>query len=152
MFIYEENPIWDLNKERIIGPERESFCIEDVEVNAELPYEWWRLEDDTTHEILGYGWITVNEKVNEAEISLCIAQEHRGERIGEQILNNLEQQIIVNNLPRNIIANIYGSNTYASRVIQLLQNQGYNSTLPIETTRVLVSNGCDVTFVKELNL
>lgn len=151
MFVYEENPIWDLHKERIIGPERESFCIGKVELNARLPYEWWRLEDDTTNEILGYGWITVSEEENDSEISICISQSYRGQGIGERILNNLEQQITMNNFPNKIICNIYGCNRYATRVIKLLQSHGYNPTIPIETIRVLINNAQDVTFIKELN-
>lgn len=152
MFIYENNPVWDLNKERIIGSESESFCIGNVEINASLPYKWWRLEDDTTQDVLGYGWIEVNENARETEISICIAQEHRGEGIGKKILNNLEQKVITNNFPHSIIANICGSNRYAIRVIRLLQKHGYASFFPIETIRILVSNGQDVTFTKELNI
>ena len=151
MFIYEENPIWDLNKERIIGKKVESFPIETVKLNDQLPYKWWRLEDDTNNEVLGYGWIAVDEDKNETEVSLCIAEEHRGKKIGIQILNNLEQEILVNNLPRNIIATICGSNVYAFRVVKLLLNNGYDSELPIKTVEPLINKGYDVTFIKKLN-
>ena len=66
-------------------------------------------------------------------------------------MTNLEQQIIINNFPCDITTNIYGSNRYAGRVIQLLQDYGYKSIFPIETTRVLIAKGQDVTFTKELN-
>lgn len=151
MFVFESNPVWDINKDRIIGVERDSFSIGDVQIDAYLPYYWWRLDDDNTQEVLGYGWITVYEEEDKSEFSLCVSQVHRREGLGDQILTNLEQQIIDRDFPRNIIANVYGDNPNAISIMQLLERKGYRSIWPSEMTRVLISNGQDVTFIKTLS-
>lgn len=147
MLVYEANPIWDENKERIIGNESNSFDIKAIRGNS-LPYQWWRLQDDN-NEILGYGWLKTDE--DSIEISLSIAKEHRGKGLSKQILIYLEQQILSENLPRNIVATVYESNKDSDRVVKLLRENGYKTaSFPTENAEAVLRKGIDVTFYKTL--
>lgn len=152
MFIHEESPVWDVNKARIIGVENGSFCFNGVEINQRLPYEWYKMIGGESDEILGYGWVDVDTDNQESELSLCVAEEHRGKGIAKQMLMCLEEKIIENNFPVTIIATIKGSNTHSEAMMHLLQSQEYMPMLDFETTKNLLRAGQNGSFYKDLSI
>lgn len=103
-------------------------------------------------EILGYGWIYVDKDDQKSEVSLCVAEEHRGKGIAKQILMYLEEKVIENELPVTIRATIKGSNTHSDAMLRLLQSQEYKPIHDFETIINLLRAGADVLFYKQLSI
>jgi len=88
-WIHEEPPRWDADKERIIGGEPPgTFNLGGMRLQEVVPGEWWRVEHDGA--TVGYGWMDI--VWGDGEMLLAVDRDHRGEKIGEFILDHLEQE------------------------------------------------------------
>jgi len=146
VFNYEIDPVWDKDKERIIGSEADSFDI-NAKIDGSLPYDWWYLKK--YNEVIGYGWLNVNE--DDVEISISISKEHRNKGLGTKTLHHLEQQILSRNLPKNIVVTVYGTNIHRFKVAKMLKSNGYRTCkFPIKDAAEILKRGEDVTFFKTL--
>lgn len=145
-FNYEENVIWDDDKERIIGNLTNSFNLDG---NREsVTGEWWNLKNDFGI-IIGYGWIVIYE--NEVEISLVVSEEYRGKGLSKKILNYLEEQILLNDLPKNVVAIINETNEYKYTVAKLLTNNGYAPEgFDVKYLEFYLSSEISIAFCKKL--
>ncbi|MFE4354013.1 GNAT family N-acetyltransferase [Peribacillus butanolivorans] len=86
--IKEENPIWDIEKENIVGKvEGGTFNLDNLEVGTQLHQEWWKLIDDNDR-VLGFGWI--NYENGDFEISLAVHKDYQGSGSGSIIIEGLE--------------------------------------------------------------
>ncbi|WP_378152640.1 GNAT family N-acetyltransferase [Chungangia koreensis] len=84
--IKDENPMWDDNKKTIV--EEGPFNLKNPEIGSPLEEEWWKLID-MDQNVLGYGWITMEN--NDFEISVAIHKNHQELGLGTYILGELEQ-------------------------------------------------------------
>lgn len=86
-WIHEEPPRWDADKERIIGGEPPgTFNLGGVRTQEVVPGEWWRVEVDGV--TAGYGWMDI--VWGDGEMLLAVDRAHRGEGIGDFILEHLQ--------------------------------------------------------------
>lgn len=126
MWIKENEPIWDGDKERIfIGTEPGCFNFNPnaMVLNNRLSDHWWKLQSHDGR-VIGYGWI--NEEKNDAEVSVVVSKEEKcnSKHYGTNILLNLENE--AKGIGYNeVIAIVQPENPNASRVIHWLFNNGY---------------------------
>ncbi len=94
MFIREYNPLWDVDKQRIIEHEVASFNGLPITLGETLSSLWWKLIRDEDQKIIGYGWIDIHdqEEYSVSEISLCVTQDERGRHYGSLILSSLKMR------------------------------------------------------------
>ncbi|RMG96014.1 MAG: N-acetyltransferase [Deltaproteobacteria bacterium] len=89
-WIREEPPVWDDDKERIVGGTPDgTFEGLDFEAGALVPGDWWRVEQNG--KVVGYGWMDTSWG-GDAQILLAVAPEARGRGIGTWILDRLEDE------------------------------------------------------------
>ncbi|WP_134765217.1 GNAT family N-acetyltransferase [Nocardioides sp. 1609] len=88
----EENPVWNADKQRVIGGAPEgTFTLSFADGDA-LPGDWWaaRTSDGT---VVGFGRIDLTWG-GDAEILLAVDPERQGEGIGSSILQHLEDEVV----------------------------------------------------------
>jgi GNAT superfamily N-acetyltransferase len=88
-WIRESPPVWDADKERIVGGAPDGvFALEPHKPGDVVPGDWWRVEE--AGRVVGYGWM--DHSWGDAEILLAV--DERGQRIGVGtfILDRLEDE------------------------------------------------------------
>lgn len=89
-WVRDERPVWDDDKQRVIGGAPPGALDVRADPGAGLPGDWWSARDaDGT--VLGYGWLD-STWGGDAEILLAVdpSAQHRG--VGSFILRHLEQE------------------------------------------------------------
>ncbi|WP_339243074.1 GNAT family N-acetyltransferase [Paenibacillus sp. FSL F4-0243] len=122
--VKEENPIWDNEKENIVGNvEVGTFNLENVVVGEELCQEWFKLIDDNVG-VLGFGWIDYNN--NNFEISVAVHKDYQGSGSGSIIIEELER--IAKEKGFNEVRGIVkSSNPNAVKMIEWLYRKNYKA-------------------------
>jgi GNAT superfamily N-acetyltransferase len=86
---HEQRPVWDTDKQRIIGSAEPGIFTVNYEPGASLPGDWWSVLDATST-VVGFGWMDVGW--GEAEILLAVAPGARSHGVGSFVLDNLEHE------------------------------------------------------------
>ena len=88
-WIRESPPLWDADKQRIIGevPSR-VFAIGPFRPGQVMPADWWRVEDDGR--VIGYGWM--DHAWGDAEVLLAVDPAAQRGGAGTFILDRLEDE------------------------------------------------------------
>ncbi len=88
-WIHENPAYWDDAKAAIVGAADPGiFDLGARAIGDVVPGEWWRLERDG--EVVAYGWMDVNW--GDAEILLAVAPGARGQGLGTNVLDRLEDE------------------------------------------------------------
>lgn len=91
----ETDPIWDLDKEALLGKEPDAFNLKRVEANAPVAGRWWRAT--IAGETVGFASLLAEEQSDQqsvgshgcphtVELIVGIREDRRGSGIGQQIL------------------------------------------------------------------
>jgi len=89
VWIVEDTPRWDDDKERIVaGAPRGAFELRGIRVGDLAPGEWFRVEDGGA--VVGYGWM--DSTWGDAEILLAVDGAARGSGVGTFIVDQLERE------------------------------------------------------------
>jgi len=89
-WIREDAPRWDAGKQRIFGPaELAATGLTPPLDGAPVADEWWHVASESG-EIVGYGWL--DTEWGDAEVTFVVAADHRGQGIGEFIVDHLEAE------------------------------------------------------------
>lgn len=86
----EKNPVWDADKQRVIGGAPEGTFILSFAEDDALPGDWWaaRTADDA---VVGYGRFDLTWG-GDAEVLVAVDPDRQGEGIGSAILRHLEDE------------------------------------------------------------
>jgi GNAT superfamily N-acetyltransferase len=104
-WIREDAPRWDAAKQRIFGPaELAATGLTPPPAGAPVADEWWHVAGEAG-EIVGYGWL--DTEWGDAEVTFVVAAGHRGQGIGEFIVDRLEAEAAARGL--NYIYNVVPS-------------------------------------------
>lgn len=88
---HKDLPVWDANKQRIIGEAKPGIFdtrFSKVKEGAPIPCMWYRVEKDG--KTVGYGWIDV--VWGDAEILLAVDPSSRNQGAGSFILEQLDDE------------------------------------------------------------
>lgn len=120
-FELEQNSKWDKDKKDIIEKENDSFNLNIEGDSLLLAGIWYKFFDENKN-IIGYGWINTND--SEAEVSICLKNEYRGNKYSYIILDKLEEEVKC--MGYNIIvANIKYENKNKYVIRHILENKSY---------------------------
>ena len=92
-WVQEEAAVWDADKARIIGREREGVFDARYATATEgqlVPGEWWRVVDGGR--TVAYGWLDVCW--GDAEILMAVEPEARGRGVGSFVLTGLAREAL----------------------------------------------------------
>ncbi len=89
VWVREEHPVWDADKQRVIGGAPEGAFVLPFSEGDELPGEWWSVRDDD--EVVGYGRLDISWG-GDAEILMAVDPVRQGKGIGSFVLAGLEQE------------------------------------------------------------
>jgi GNAT superfamily N-acetyltransferase len=101
-WIREDAPRWDADKQRIFGrAELAATGLTPPPDGAPVADEWWHVVQESG-EIVGYGWL--DTEWGDAEVTFIVAAGHRGQGIGEFIVDRLAAEAVARGL--NYIYNV----------------------------------------------
>ncbi|RLV47959.1 GNAT family N-acetyltransferase [Nocardioides mangrovicus] len=86
----EEHPVWDAEKQRIIGGAPEGAFVLLFADGDELPGEWWSARDEAGA-VVGYGRLDIGWG-GDAEILLAVDPDRQQQGVGSFVLGHLEQE------------------------------------------------------------
>jgi GNAT superfamily N-acetyltransferase len=89
-WVHEGAPVWDADKQRILGeaPDGVFPALRALAMGADLPGDWWRVEDDGRP--VAYGWM--DTVWGDAEVLLAVARAARGRGVGAFVVEHLVQE------------------------------------------------------------
>lgn len=118
----EEHPVWDADKEHIVGgsPAGAFDLSRYPRGGGSLPGEWWRAELDGA--VVGYGWMDVVWGDGEILLAVEPASQRRG--VGAFILSMLGMEAAVRGLAR-VVNVVRASHPQRAQVSAWLQGQGF---------------------------
>ena len=121
-WIREDAPRWDADKQRIFGPaELAATGLTPPPAGAPVADEWWHVAGEAG-EIVGYGWL--DTEWGDAEVTFVVAAGHRGQGIGEFIVDRLAAEAAARGL--NYIYNVVPpTSPDAERVTAWLLDRGF---------------------------
>jgi GNAT superfamily N-acetyltransferase len=121
---HKDVPVWDANKERIVGNVEPGILdsrYSGVAEGAPVPCMWYRAENEKG-ETVGYGWVDV--VWGDAEILLAIDKDYRGKGAGAFILDGLDKE--ARRMGLNYIYNVVRpSHPRGEEVTKWLTKQGF---------------------------
>jgi len=85
----ESAPVWDADKQRIIGGAPEGAFVLPFREGDPLPGDWWAVR--AGDEVVGYGRLDTTWG-GDAEILLAVAPDRQQQGIGSHLLRRLEQE------------------------------------------------------------
>ena len=88
-WVPEPHPVWDADKQRVIGGAPEGTFVLPFDEGDELPGEWWSARDDGT--VVGYGRLDIGWG-GDAEILLAVDPGRQQQGVGSFVLDHLEQE------------------------------------------------------------
>lgn len=89
-WVREESPVWDADKQRVIGSAPEGAFVLNVQAGAPLPGDWWSVRTGDSS-IVGYGRLDTTWG-GDAEVLLAVAPDQQERGVGSFILFQLEQE------------------------------------------------------------
>lgn len=88
----EESPVWDADKQRVIGGAPEGAFELPFSTGDALPGEWWSARDGSAEgAVVGYGRLDISWG-GDAEILLAVDPGHQERGIGNFLLTKLEAE------------------------------------------------------------
>lgn len=90
-WIHESHPVWDGDKERVIGGAPEGAFVLPFDRGDEVPGEWWAVRDGDDGPVVGYGRLDITT-FGDAEVLLASDPDRQGEGVGGFILQRLEDE------------------------------------------------------------
>ncbi len=134
----EENPpLWDDEKDRMIGQENQAFSFgSEITKGTNLVERWWKLTGFSSfgEEILGFGWVAMSKQ--KAELSLAVSDEHRGCGYGRKILRYLMKECDKMSVSHvDLVVN--GSNPNAMIMNKLAYASGFIAKSPYDEQQEL---------------
>jgi GNAT superfamily N-acetyltransferase len=97
VWVREESPVWDADKQRIIGGAPEGAFVLPFMQGDPLPGEWWSVRDraegekDAESAIVGYGRLDISWG-GDAEVLLAVDPGHQERGVGSFLLTRLEEE------------------------------------------------------------
>ena len=85
----EESPVWDADKQRVIGGAPRGAFVLGFSHGEALPGEWWSVRDG--EQVVGYGRLDITWG-GDAEILLAVDPSRQGTGIGSFALRHLEEE------------------------------------------------------------
>jgi GNAT superfamily N-acetyltransferase len=89
-WVREESPVWDADKQRVIGGAPEGAFVLPYRDGDELPGDWWSARDAEDH-VVGYGRLDTTWG-GDAEILLAVAPDRQERGVGSFILDKLDDE------------------------------------------------------------
>lgn len=91
-WVRDEQPVWDADKQRIIGSAPAGTFVLPFSDGDPLPGEWWsaRSDDDT---VVGFGRLDIGWG-GDAEILLAVDPAQQSQGVGSFVLASLEQEAV----------------------------------------------------------
>jgi GNAT superfamily N-acetyltransferase len=91
-WVREESPVWDADKQRVIGGAPEGAFELPFSDGDAVPGEWWSARDDGADgAVVGYGRLDISWG-GDAEILLAVAPDRQQQGIGGFVLGKLEDE------------------------------------------------------------
>ena len=119
-WLHEPHPLWDNDKERIIGSVPQGLLDVDGRPGEAVTGEWWRAEDPDG--VVGYGWM--DSAWGDAEILLVVEPHRQSHGVGSFILDHLESEAASRGV--NYVYNrVRGDHAHRARVREWLLGRGY---------------------------
>jgi GNAT superfamily N-acetyltransferase len=127
----ESRPVWDADKQRVIGGAPPGVFDLPYAPGVELPGDWWSADDGTGP--VGYGWLDATWG-GDAEILLAVDAQSQGKGVGGFILQHLEQEAAHRGL--NYVYNtVRSSHPDRQQVYDWLTSRGYRGSENDSTLR-----------------
>lgn len=124
-WIREENPVWDKDKERVIGGAPAGALDLHPEPGAPVLGDWWFVAGEDGC-VVGYGWLDATWG-GDAEIQLAVDPARQQEGIGGFILGRLEHQAAERGI--NYVYNtVRATHPYRDEVYDWLAVRGYRGS------------------------
>ncbi len=102
VWLKEDAPAWDTQKDHLFGAaEIAAVGIDRPQPDESIADEWWRVVDASAA-VVAYGWL--DSEWGDARISFVVAAGHRGQGIGEFVIDHLEDEAFARGL--NYIYNV----------------------------------------------
>lgn len=89
-WVHEDRPLWDEDKQRVIGGAPQGALDVQYPSGAELPGDWWSARDGDGA-VVGYGWLDATWG-GDAEILLAVEKSVQRRGVGTFILSSLENE------------------------------------------------------------
>lgn len=89
-WVKDDRPVWDADKQRVVGGAPPGSLDLHHEPGADLPGDWWAARDPEG-KVVGYGWLD-STWGGDAEVLLAVDPATRQQGVGSFILENLERE------------------------------------------------------------
>lgn len=123
-WIQEVPAKWDDDKQKLI--KEGAFNLGSPAIGGELNGKWYRMQIEGGA-VIGYGWIT--ESGGDAEISVAVAEEHKGNGLGGRIIDKLCEEAAGMGYI-SVTAVVCNENPDAKRLMEFLYKRGFTGTWP----------------------
>jgi GNAT superfamily N-acetyltransferase len=125
-FLKENEPIWDLGKERIIRQSPQGTFDLHTVIGGSLGQEWYKLINDGGVTV-AFGWLDI--RGDRIEVSLAVDQAYSKLGYGSLIINEMELR--AKEMGFNLLAAIVKvTNPSSLRMIKWLYQKGYKVYIP----------------------
>lgn len=123
-WVHEKSPVWDADKQRVIGGAPEGAFVLPFDEGDELPGDWWSVRaDGDDGRVVGYGRLDITFG-GDAELLLATDPDELQQGIGSFILEHLEDEADQRNI--NYVYNtIRPDHPQRERVHAWLLDRGY---------------------------
>lgn len=89
-WVRDQRPVWDADKQRVIGGAPPGALEMDYSSGAELPGDWWAARS-ADGAVVGYGWLD-STWGGDAEVLLAVDPEAQRQGVGSFILDHIERE------------------------------------------------------------
>lgn len=122
-WVYEDDPRWDADRERVFASVPEGVFRTDARRPGErLSSDWWRVERGGA--VVGYGWL--DDVWGDAEVLLAVAEGERGSGVGAFAMHHLEEEAAVRGL--NYVLNVVrDTHPQRAEVTAWLERRGFTA-------------------------
>jgi GNAT superfamily N-acetyltransferase len=127
-WVAEVDPVWDADKQRIIGGAPEGAFVLPFALGDRLPGDdWWTVRDGAPDgPVLGYGRLDTTWG-GDAEILLAVDPQHQGSGVGSFLLARLEDEAAARGI--NYVHNTIREHAQRDLVHDWLVVRGFRGTL-----------------------
>jgi ribosomal protein S18 acetylase RimI-like enzyme len=95
VWIEERPPVWDADKQRIIGGAPAGvFALGPFDLGDPLAGDWWRVEDEGR--VVAYGWM--DTVWGDAEVLVAVDPTDQGRGVGAYVFDQLEREAAMRGL------------------------------------------------------
>ncbi len=116
----EDDPVWDADKQRVIGGAPEGAFVLPFSDGDPLPGEWWSARQDD--EVVGFGRLDIGWG-GDAEILLAVDPGRQEQGVGSFVLDHLEDEAAARGI--NYVYNVIGEHEQRDLVHDWLVVRGF---------------------------